>query len=193
MPFVTEEIYRHLINNDESIMISAWPKYDEKLNFPEAQKDMELIMNAIKAVRNIKSEMNVPPSRKNKLIFVTGKAESEIINSGKRFFERLAGASEIVVQQDKTGIPADAVALVIPGAEIYIPLEDLVDFAKEIERLEKEKVNLEKELERVDSKLNNESFVAKAPQKVIEEEQAKKVKYSDMYEKLMERLNSLKK
>lgn len=193
MPFVTEEIYRHLINDDESIMISAWPKYDEKLYFPDAQKDMELIMNAIKAVRNIKSEMNVPPSRKNKLIFVTGEADSEIINSGKRFFERLAGASEITVQQDKSGIPADAVAAVIPGAEIFIPLEDLVDIGKEIERLEKEKVNLEKELERVDSKLNNESFVAKAPEKVIEEERAKKVKYADMYVKLIERLNSLKK
>ncbi len=193
MPFITEEIYGHLINDGESIMISAWPKYDEKLHFPDAQKDMELIMNAIKAVRNIKVEMNVPSSRKNKLIFVTGAANGEIINSGRKFLERLAGASEITAQQDKSGIPADAVAAVIPGAEIYIPLEDLVDIAKEIERLEKEKANLEKELERVDSKLNNESFVAKAPEKVIEEERAKKVKYADMYVKLIERLNSLKK
>ena len=192
MPFITEEIYQHLINDDESIMISSWPKYDETLIFPEAEKDMELIMSAIKAVRNIKVEMNVPPSRKTKLIFVAGPAERSILSTGTKFFERLAGASEITVQADKSGIPQDTVAAVIAGAEIYIPLEDLVDIHKEIERLEKEKVNLEKELERVDSKLNNESFVAKAPVKVIEEERAKKGKYSEMYEKLMERLNSLR-
>ncbi len=192
MPFITEEIYRHLINDDESIMISAWPKYDGKLHFPEAEKDMLLVMDAIKAVRNIKVEMNVPPSRKNKLIFVAGTSEANVLAGGRKYFERLAGASEIVVQADKSGIPADAVAAVIPGAEVYIPLEDLVDIAKEIERLEKEKANLEKELERVDSKLGNEGFVAKAPAKVIEEERAKKAKYTEMYDKLMERLKGLK-
>lgn len=192
MPFITEEIYRHLINDDESIMISAWPKYDESLDFPEAEKDMELIMNAIKAVRNIKVEMNVPPSRKTKLIFAAGDAEREILGTGTKFFERLAGASEIVVQPDKSGIPQGAVAAVIAGAEIFIPLENLVDIQKEIERLEKEKAILEKELERVDGKLNNAGFAAKAPAKVIDEERAKKIKYSEMYEKLLERLGSLK-
>ncbi len=192
MPFITEEIYRHLINDGESIMISAWPKCDEKLHFPEAEKDMQLVMDAIKAVRNIKVEMNVPPSRKNKLIFVAGAAEANVLASGRKFFERLAGASEIVVQADKSGIPSDAVAAVIPGAEVYIPLEDLVDIAKEIERLEKEKANLEKELERVDSKLGNEGFVAKAPAKVIEDERAKKAKYTEMYDKLLERISHLK-
>lgn len=192
MPFITEEIYRHLINDDESIMISAWPKYDKALHFPEAEKDMQLITDAIKAVRNIKVEMNVPPSRKNKLIFVAGDAEAKVLAGGRKYFERLAGASEIAVQADKSGIPSDAVAAVIHGAEIYIPLEDLVDIAKEIERLEKEKANLEKELERVDSKLNNQGFVAKALAKVIEEERAKKAKYAEMYDKLMERLSHLK-
>jgi valyl-tRNA synthetase len=192
MPFITEEIYRHLLNDDESIMISEWPRFDESLCFPEAEKDMELIMNAIKAVRNIKVEMNVPPSRKTKLIFVAASAESSILEGGRRLFERLAGASDVVVQPDRNGIPQDAVAKVIPGAEIFIPLEDLVDIQKEIERLEKEKANLEKELERVNSKLDNEGFVAKAPAKVIEEERAKKVKYSEMYAKLMERIGSLK-
>ncbi len=193
MPFVTEEIYSHLINNDESIMTSAWPTYDDKLHYPQDEKDMQLIMDAIKAVRNIKVEMNVPPSRKNKLIFVAGPAEGAILGSGAKFFERLAGASEVIVQSDKSGIPSDAVSAVIAGAEIFIPLEDLVDIKKELERLEKEKANLEKELERVDSKLNNEGFVAKAPAKLIEEEKAKKAKYADMYEKLMERIASLKK
>lgn len=192
MPFITEEIYMHLINDDESIMISSWPKSDESLDFPKAEKDMELIMNAIKAVRNIKVEMNVPPSRKTKLIFAAGDAEREILRAGTKFFERLAGASGIVVQPDKKGIPQGAVASVIAGAEIFIPLEDLIDIQKEIERLEKEKANLEKELERVDSKLNNAGFAAKAPAKVIEEERTKKVKYSKMYDKLLERLESLK-
>ena len=193
MPFVTEEIYKHLINDDESIMISAWPQYDEKLYFPEAQEEMQLIMDAIKAVRNLKAEMNVPASRKNKLIFVTGLANGQVLSKGERLFERLAGASQIAVQQDKAGIPADAVAAVIAGAQIYIPLEDLVDIEKEIERLEKEKANLEKELERVEGKLNNAGFVAKAPANVVEEERAKKVKFTEMYEKLLERISSLKK
>jgi valyl-tRNA synthetase len=193
MPFVTEEIYMHLINDDESIMISEWPTYDEKLHFPGDEKDMELIMASIKAVRNIKAEMNVPPAKKNKLIFVAGAAESDVIKSGTKFIERLAGASEIVVQSDKAGIPSDAVTAVVPGAEIFIPLEDLVDIAKELERLEKEKANLEKELQRVDSKLNNEGFVSKAPAKVIEEEREKKARYTEMYEKVLARIASLKK
>jgi len=193
MPFVTEEIYMHLIHDDESIMISKWPTYDEGMHFPEDEKDMELIMASIKAVRNIKVEMNVPPSKKIKLIFVAGPSEGSIIKGGTKFIERLAGASETIVQTDRAGIPADAVSAVVPGAEIFIPLEDLVDIAKELERLEKEKANLEKELERVNSKLNNEGFVSKAPAKVIEEERAKKVKYSEMYEKVLARIASLKK
>ncbi|HOA56148.1 MAG TPA: valine--tRNA ligase [Clostridiales bacterium] len=193
MPFVTEEIYRNLINDDDSIMISAWPVYDESMEFAGDERDMELIMDAIKAVRNIKAEMNVPPSKKNKLIFVAGDSERRILEDGKRFIERLAGASEIVIQADKSGVPDDAVTAVLAGAEIFIPLEDLVDIAKELERLEKEKANLEKELERVNSKLSNEGFISKAPAKVVEEEQAKKVRYSEMYEKVLARIAILKK
>ncbi|MGE5613829.1 MAG: valine--tRNA ligase [Bacillota bacterium] len=192
MPFVTEEIYRRLIHDDESIMISRWPEYDEKMRFPEAEREMDMVMNAIKAVRNIRVEMSVPPSKKSKLIFVAGPDESTILRNAEKLFIRLAGASEIAVQPDKAGIPDNAVAAVIAGAEIYIPLEDLIDIKKEIERLEKEKEYLEKELERVDSKLANEGFVSKAPLKLVEEEKAKKVKYAGMYEKVTERLNSLK-
>ena len=193
MPFVTEEIYRNLINDDDSIMISAWPVYDESMEFAGDERDMGLIMDAIKAVRNIKAEMNVPPSKKNKLIFVAGDSERRILEDGKRFIERLAGASEIVIQADKSGVPDDAVTAVLAGAEIFIPLEDLVDIAKELERLEKEKANLEKELERVNSKLSNEGFISKAPAKVVEEEQAKKARYSEMYEKVLARIAILKK
>ena len=109
------------------------------------------------------------------------------------YFERLASASEVVVMDDKKDIPEDAVSVLINGAEIYLPLEDLVDFEKELERLNKEKNNLEKELQRVRGKLANQGFVAKAPQNIIEEERMKERKYQEMLEKVLERINSLKK
>ncbi|AUS97845.1 valine--tRNA ligase [Clostridium thermosuccinogenes] len=193
MPFITEEIYRHLINDDESIMISQWPEYIEKYNFPGEEKKMRMVMDAIRSIRNIRAEMNVPISRKAKVIFVAADSENRsILAEGRSFFERLAGVSEISVQTSKEGIPADAVTSIIEGAEIYIPLDDLIDIEKEIERLEKEKAGLEKELERVNGKLSNEGFIAKAPAKVVEEERAKKVKYQEMYDKVVERLNALK-
>jgi len=194
MPFITEEIYSHLVTDDESIMISAWPEYRESFNFHEDERKMELLMGAIRSVRNIRAEMNVPPSRKAKLIFVT--SDNGIRNTvmdGVRFLQTLAGASEVLVQEDKSGIPGDAVAAVIQGAEIYIPLEDLIDIEKEIERLEKEKANLQKEIDRVAAKLSNEGFVSKAPARVVEEEREKQKKYSEMYEKVVERLKALKK
>lgn len=193
MPFITEEIYTHLVNDDITIMLSKWPEYMDEYSFPQQEKAMELIMEAIKNIRNIRAGMNVPPSKKAKVIFVTKGSEADILDSGKTFFERLASASEVIVQPDKAGIPSNAVAAIIHGAEIFIPLEELVDVEKEIERLMKEKANLEKELERVISKLGNEGFVAKAPQKLIEEEKAKKLKYQEMYDKTVERLEGLKK
>ncbi len=194
MPFVTEEIYTHLINDDDSIMISKWPEYKEEFNFSKEEEKMNLIMSAIKNIRNIRAEMNVPPSKKAKTIFVASKFEDQdIIREGKVFFERLASSSEVLVQSDKTDISEDAVASMLPGVEIYLPLEDLIDIEKELERLEKEKANLQKELDRVNAKLENQGFVAKAPASVIEEEKAKKIKYEQMYEKVIDRLNGLKK
>ncbi len=194
MPFITEEIYTHLINDDESIMISKWPEYKEEYNFAVEEEKMSLIMNAIKNIRNIRAEMNVPPSKKAKTIFVVSKQENkDTLEKGKIFFERLASSSEVLIQSDKAGIPSDAVASMLPGVEIYIPLEDLIDIEKELERLEKEKNNLQKELDRVNAKLGNQGFVAKAPANVIEEEKAKKVKYQEMYDKVIERLSGLKK
>lgn len=194
MPFITEEIYTHLINDGRSIMVSEWPQYSEELNFASEEAKMNLIMDAIRSTRNIRAEMNVPPSKKAKMIFVTtGEAEKATLLEGASFFQRLAGASEVAVQTDKAGIPADAVGTVIAGAEIFIPLDELIDIEKEIERLTKEKANLEGELKRVEGKLGNEGFVAKAPPKVIEEEKAKREKYLDMYQKVVERLEGLKK
>jgi valyl-tRNA synthetase len=194
MPFLTEEIYCHLINDDESIMISKWPEYVEKYNYSEDEAKMQLIMEAVRSVRNIRAEMNVPPSRKAKIIFVaSGDKELGILEEGKTYFEKLASASEVVVQRDKEGIPEDAVSSVIAGAEIFIPLDALIDIEKEIERLQKEKSNLEKELERVKGKLSNQGFVSKAPAKVIEEEKSKLMKYQEMYDKVVERLKALSK
>ncbi|WHH60451.1 valine--tRNA ligase [Petroclostridium sp. X23] len=191
MPFISEEIWQHLPHEGESIMISCWPKYDEKLNFDKEEKQMTLIMSAIKSVRNVRAEMNVVPSRKAKLHIVA--SDSDTFQSGKMFFEKLAGASEVIVAKDREGIPADAVSVVTEGAEIFIPLDDLVDKAKEIERLEKERKNLEKEVQRVNGKLNNAGFISKAPQHVVDEEKEKGRKYEEMLAKVVERLESLKK
>ncbi len=194
MPFITEEIYQHLPSEYESIMISKWPEYNEAAYRPEEEKKMEAVMEAIKSIRNIRAEMNVVPSRKAKVMIVTGNPETTIaLEEGKLYFERLASASEVVVMAEKKGIPENAVSVMMNGAEIYLPLEDLVDFEKELERLEKEKANLEKELQRVSGKLSNQGFVGKAPQNVIDEERAKEKKYQDMLEKVLERINSLKK
>ncbi|MGE5678794.1 MAG: valine--tRNA ligase, partial [Pseudomonadota bacterium] len=194
MPFITEEIFLHLPSEYESIMISKWPEYDEAAYQPEAEKKMEAVMEAVKSIRNIRAEMNVVPSRKAKVMIVTtDSGVSTALEEGKMYFERLASASDVVVMPDKAGIPENAVSVMMHGAEIYLPLEDLVDFEKELERLEKEKANLEKELQRVSGKLANQGFVSKAPQSVIEEEKAKEKKYQDMLEKVLERINSLKK
>jgi len=194
MPFITEEIYCNLINEDESIMISSWPVYTEENNYPEAEKEMEMFMDIVRSIRNIKAEMNVPPSRKPKVIFVSKDNKNrEIIRNAELFIRTLAGASGIEIRNDKQGIPVNAVTAVLEGVEIFVPLEELIDLEKEIERLEKEKTELEFELERVNRMLSNENFVAKAPQKVVEAEKAKKDKYTDMYNKVLERLAKLKK
>jgi len=194
MPFITEEIYSHLITGDESIMISAWPGYSDNVLYPAEEKQMEFIMDSVRGIRNIRAEMNVPAARKAKAIFVTEDSQIiDLIRNEKSTFGRLAGLSDIITQKTKEGIAQDAVAVVVNGAEIYLPLEDLIDMEKEIERLEKEKANLEMELERVNKKLSNEGFIAKAPADVINSEREKLNKYSDMYEKVKERLNTLKK
>ena len=194
MPFITEEIYSHLITDDESIMISPWPKYSGNVLYPAEERQMGFIMDAVRGIRNIRAEMNVPMSRKAKAIFVTQDSQIiDLIQDERSTFGRLAGLSEITSQKSKDGIAQDAVAVVVNGAEIYLPLEELIDMEKEIERLEKEKAHLEMELDRVNKKLSNEGFIAKAPAQVVDSEREKLNKYSDMYEKIKERLDSLKK
>ncbi len=190
MPFITEEIWQHLPHEGESIMISDFPEYDASLDFPEAERDMEMIMAAIGAVRNRRAEMNVVPSKKAKLIVVTDK--SEVYSQGVTFFEKLASASEVEITTDRGTAPANAVNIVVDGAELFLPLAELIDFDKELERLNKEKKDLEAEIKRVESKLSNQGFIAKAPEKVVSEERAKGEKYRRMLEKVVASIESIK-
>ena len=189
MPFITEEIWQHLPHEGESIMISKFPEYKEELNFFEEEKQTQMIMSAVVAIRNRRAEMNVPPSKKAQVIVVTDK--KDIFSKGVSYFEKLASAQDVLIKDTKDGIDANAVNIVVEGAEIFMPLGELVDKEKELERLNKEKVKLEGEIKRVEGKLNNQGFVAKAPQKVIEEEREKGVKYKEMLEKVLKSIEDM--
>ena len=193
MPFITEEIFCTLCPEEETIMLAPWPEYTEEWNFAKEEADVETIKVLVKGIRNIRSEMNVPPSRKAKYFIVSPDENlCELFASHKDIYSQLISASEIDVQADKAGIPEDAVSVVIPNAVVYIPLEELVDMAKERERLEKEKAKLAKELARSNGMLNNEKFLSKAPQAKVDEEKAKLEKYKQMMEDVENRLTQLK-
>ena len=193
MPFITEEIFCTLQNEEESIMISSWPVYTEDRNFAKEEKEIEIMKEAIRGIRNVRTSMNVPPSKKAQVYVVSEKPEMRaIFEEGKLFFASLAYASEVIVQADKSGIADDAVSVVIANANVYIPFAELVDIAQEIERLEKEEKKLAGELARVNGMLNNANFVSKAPAAKIEEEKAKLEKYTQMMEQVKERLAQLK-
>ena len=189
MPFITEEIYCALPTGEETIMTSEWPKYSDKLNFPEEEKQMSVICGAIKSIRNIRTEMNVVPSRKASMIIVTDNAK--LFEGGTAFFEKLAGAKDVTVTNEEKNIPDGAVSVIVEGAKIFIPMDELIDTEKEKQRLEKEKQRLEAEIERVEKKLSNQGFIAKAPAKLIEEEKEKGIKYKEMYGKVLESLAKL--
>ncbi len=190
MPFITEEIYTKLKVESESIMIAEWPKYVDAANYEKEENEIEIIKEIIKGVRNLRANMNVAPSKKVNMIFVTEK--DEVIDAGRSFIEKLAGAESVVIQKNKSGIPENAISLAVPGIELYMPFNELVDIAAEIERLEKEKLTYTNEINRVEKMLSNEGFIAKAPAAKIEEEKAKKEKYLELLAKTEERINSLK-
>ncbi len=194
MPFITEEIFCTLQSEEESIMISQWPVYADERSYAKEEKAIEIIKEAVRGIRNIRTEMNVAPSRKAN-VYVVSEDESvrNTFKEGSLFFASLAYANEVMVQQDKTGIAEDAVSVVIPGATLYIPFAELVDIAQEIERLTKEQKRLEGELARVNGMLSNERFISKAPEAKIAEEKEKLAKYTGMMEQVVERLNQLKK
>ncbi|MGN0319646.1 MAG: valine--tRNA ligase [Lachnospira sp.] len=194
MPFITEEIFCNIQDEEESIMISSWPVSDEKNNFEAEENAIETIKTAVRNIRNLRADMNVAPSRKALVYVVTQKDDiKNIFENSLGFFGTLAYASDVKVQGDKAGIPDDAVSTVIPDAVIYIPFAELVDVDKEIERLKKEESRLEGEIKRCNGMLNNEKFTSKAPQSKIDEEKGKLVKYTQMLEQVKERLAALSK
>ena len=192
MPFITEEIFCTLQSAEESIMISKWPEFTEEWHFTEDEAAVEMIKEAVRGIRNVRTGMNVPPSKKAK-VFVVSESENvrNTFENGKVFFATLGSASEVTVQADRSGIDEDAVSAVLPEAVIYMPFAELVDIDKEIERLQKEEQRLTKELARVNGMLSNERFMSKAPESKVAEERAKLEKYSQMMDQVKERLTHL--
>ena len=193
MPFITEEIFCNVQNEEESIMISKWPEYKDERNFEEDEKAVELIKEAVRGIRNTRTGMNVPPSRKAK-VFVVSESEEvrNIFENSKAFFATLGYASEVAVQSDKTGIAEDAVSVLIHQAALYMPFADLVDIDKEIERLTKEEDKMNKEIKRAQGMLSNPKFVDKAPADKVQAEKDKLEKYTQMLAQIQERLAALK-
>ena len=192
MPFITEEIFCTLQSEEESIMISKWPVYEEARSFIKEEKDIEIIKEAVRGIRNIRTEMNVAPSKKASVFVVSDNADvSGAFKDGTLFFASLANASEVSVQADKEGIAEDAVSVVIPGATLYIPFAELVDIAQEIERLKKEEKRLQGEIARADGMLKNEKFISKAPQAKVAEEKEKLEKYTQMLTQVQNRIGQL--
>lgn len=194
MPFITEEIFCNIQEKEDSIMVSNWPVTNAAFDFSNEEKNIETIKAAVRNIRNLRAEMNVVPSRKT-LVYVVSQSDAirNIFENGKVFFATLGYANEVQIQADKTNIPEDAVSTVIPDAMIYIPFAELVDIAKELERLKKEQSKLQKEIDRCNQILGNEKFISKAPASKIEEEKAKLVKYQQMFEQVNERIVAFEK
>ncbi len=192
MPFITEEIFCTLQTKEESIMVSEWPLFREDRQFTKEENAIGLMKEAVRGIRNVRTEMNVTPGRKA-AVYVVSENEGvrQIFEEGRQFFTSLAAASELTVQADKSGIDDSAVSVVIPNAAVYIPFEELVDIAQEIERLKKEQKRLEGELARVQGMLGNEKFMSKAPKQKVDEERAKLEKYAQMKAQVEERLSQL--
>ena len=190
MPFVTEEIYQELPNTEDSIMITAFPEYTDEFAYEAEETEIEMLKELIVGIRNIRNNMNVHPSKKSELIFVTTKY-NDLIEASKAFLEKLGFANNIIIQDSKVGIDPNAISIIAQDLELYIPFNDLVDIAAEIERLTKEKETAQSELNRAQGMLSNEKFVSKAPEKLIAGEKEKVAKYTEMIEKIDERLKEL--
>ena len=194
MPFITEEIFTTLQSEEESIMISSWPKYSEDNNFAKDEADIELVKEAIRGIRNIRTGMNVSPGRKATIYVVSSDNNiRETFECGEPFIKSLAYASEVIVKDNMDGISDDAVSVVSPGANIYMPFAELVDIAQEIERLGKEKARLEGEIKRASGMLANEKFISKAPKAKVDEEKQKLAKYEQMLSEVTKQLDKLSK
>ncbi len=188
MPFITEEIYQAVPHDAESIMISKWVKYDEALNFEVEEAEMEKIMTAIRAIRNRRSEMNIPPSKKASVYVETPLADT--FNMGAEFIKRLASANDVQVSADFSGLE-NTVTIVTEDAKIYIPLGELVDFEAERKRLEKEMAAAQDKLDFISKKLNNPGFVSKAPEKVVSQNREDAAKLEEKIANLKNSINNL--
>ena len=193
MPYITEEIWNYLPAREGLLIVADWPEYNEALENKKAEEDFAYIMNSIKAIRNARQEMDIAPSKKAEIYFVSSdsKIKDLLINS-ESYFKDLASSEDIRVESNYDSIPEEHLSVVLDKAEAFIPLEDLIDYDKEIERLEKEKEKLEGEIKRVENKLSNENFVNRAPEKIVNEEREKGIKYQEMLDKVMERLEEFK-
>ncbi|MDE7428692.1 MAG: valine--tRNA ligase, partial [Lachnospiraceae bacterium] len=192
MPFITEEIFCTLQNKEESIMISNWPTFGTNKRYIREENAIELLKAAVRGIRNVRTEMNVAPGKKAAIYVVSEDEEvRQTFEKGRQFLTVLGSASSMTVQADRSGIDDSAVSVVVPNATVYIPFEELVDIAQEIERLKKEQKRLEGELARVQGMLGNERFMAKAPETKIAEEREKLAKYTQMKEQVEERLAQL--
>ena len=192
MPFLTEEIYCTLNPQEETIMLADWPVYRDDWNYPQQEQAFASVKELVRGVRNLRSSMNVPPSRKvNYIIVSADETVRDRFEQMKVNYTQLISAAEVTVQSDTTGVAEDALSVVIPNAVIYVPVSDLVDIEKERERLQKEQAKLEKELRRSNGMLSNEKFLSKAPAEKVEEEKAKLVKYEQMMEDVKKRLEAL--
>ena len=195
MPFLTEEIWGFLPHGEDEqgyLINASWPQESLSYVYPQAVKTVEMAMEAIKAIRNIKAEKNVAPSKKIKAIILAEGEKAEIIKSGEAYLKNLANITEIIFAGSKAEVPGDAVSAVIDGAEIYIPLDDLVDFAEELARLEKEEKRLQGEVKRSNGMLSNPGFVNKAPEAKIQAEREKLVMYEEMLQKVSAQIVSIK-
>ncbi len=190
MPFITEEIYTKLYNDDETIMTAEWPKFEEKYAFQKEEQEIEKLKDVIIGIRNIRNNMNVHPSRKSKLIVVTENYKN-LINESESILNKLGFAESIELKNNKDGIPSNAVSVVTDGIEVFMPFEDLVDLEVEKERLQNEKTKLESEVARATKMLSNPGFVNKAPEAKINEEKAKLAKYQEMLDSVNERLKNI--
>lgn len=190
MPFITEKIFKELEPKKESIMLEKWPNLEKDSKYESEEKDIELIKNIIVSIRNVRANMNVVPSKKTKLIFVTTKYKNMIVET-EEMFKKLGFSDDIMVQENKDNIPNNAISIVQEGIEVFIPFEELVDVKKELERLNVEKEKLEGEVARAEKMLSNKGFAEKAPKAKIEEEEGKLKKYKEMLETVQKRIEEM--
>jgi len=192
MPFLTEQVYKYLPGSEGFLMLQSWPENRADFEFPEEEKRMQGVMDIIRTIRNLRSEMNVAPSKRTRLMLLASEGWQAALENGEGYFKRLAGAAEVEMLRDRNQVTEKTVSAVTAAAELFIPLGDLVDFEKEIARLQKELDNLNKEMARAKGMLNNPGFVAKAPAALVEGERQKLAENEQKAKALESRIAELK-